>query len=63
MNKGQATERRVDLEREASGPPSAPQGVGSTKPPVDGANGAYDHIASSNMKPPLPFRPSRTLKR
>jgi hypothetical protein len=59
MNKGQATERRTDLEHDIAAPPSAPQGVGSTTPRTDGAVGAYDHVSKSPLAPPLPFRPQR----
>jgi hypothetical protein len=60
QNKGQATERRTDLERATNAPPSAPEGIGPDTPAVSGEEHAYDHIAGSNMRPPLPFKPSRS---
>jgi hypothetical protein len=58
----QKTGRDATLERAVNAPASAPQGVGSTKPELDGARRAYSHVSSSGMSPPLPFRPSRTPK-
>jgi hypothetical protein len=63
MSKGQATERRTDLERAVNAPPSAPEGIGGpTTAPTSGETNAYDGVAESPLAPPLPFRPSRSPK-
>jgi hypothetical protein len=59
QGKGQATERRTDLERDINAPPSAPEGVGGTNPETDGARKAYSHVAGSTLAPPIPFPAKR----
>jgi hypothetical protein len=58
----QKTGRDTALERDVAGPPSAPEGVGPTTAPTSGETHAYDGVAESPLAPPLPFRPSRSLK-